>query len=205
MEDNKPQQKAMDFLPADQKDLQTSEYWKKFFEFDRFKDGFEWYASFEDLMPYIQQFIKTKEGGQRIIVPGCGNSNLSQKLLTKLGVSDLDVYSVDYESSVVEKMNETKPADLKLTFAVGDVTNLSDCKKQEFNYSIDKGTLDAIAVDEKEETVTMCHNYFKEMVRLLDNGGVFMIVSLLQPHVLKIMLDFFVKGNDKSNLFAIRF
>jgi ubiquinone/menaquinone biosynthesis C-methylase UbiE len=54
---------GIDFLPADSKDLQTSEYWKKFFEFDRFKDGFEWYASFEDLTPYLTQFIKEKPEG----------------------------------------------------------------------------------------------------------------------------------------------
>lgn len=53
----------MDFLPADQKDLQTADYWKKFFEFDRFKEGFEWYASFEDLVPYLKQHIK--EGSEQ--------------------------------------------------------------------------------------------------------------------------------------------
>lgn len=63
METNQKQQKAMDFLPADQKDLQTADYWKKFFEFDRFKEGFEWYASFEDLVPYLKQHIK--EGSEQ--------------------------------------------------------------------------------------------------------------------------------------------
>ena len=60
--ENKPQQKAMDLLPADHKELQSEAYWKKFFEFDKFKDGFEWYASFEDLQYYLTQFIKNKEG-----------------------------------------------------------------------------------------------------------------------------------------------
>lgn len=50
----------------------------------------------------------------------------------------------------------------------------------------------------------MCNNYFKEIVRVLSKDGVLLIVSLLQPHVLKILLDFFVKGDDKSNLFSIR-
>ena len=48
----------MDFLPKDQRDLQLESYWKSFFEFDRFKEGFEWYASFEDLAPYLKLFIK---------------------------------------------------------------------------------------------------------------------------------------------------
>lgn len=129
----KPQQKeqkAMDFLPADQKDLQTAEYWKKFFENEKFKDGFEWYASFEDLTPYLKNHIKAAkdDAPQSILVPGCGNSDLSEKLITKLGISNLTVYSVDYEEAVVKKMEETKPGHLALKYAKGDVTNLDTLK-----------------------------------------------------------------------------
>ena len=55
-EDNKVDllSNQLDFLPKDQKDLKEASYWKKFFEFDRFKDGFEWYASFEDLTVYLK-------------------------------------------------------------------------------------------------------------------------------------------------------
>jgi len=86
-------------------------------------------------------------------VPGCGNSDLSEKLLTKLGVSNLEVVSVDYESSVVQKMEENKPKDLKLVYEVGDVTNLTAYKDEQFNHAIDKGTLDAIAVNATDETI----------------------------------------------------
>lgn len=50
----------------------------------------------------------------------------------------------------------------------------------------------------------MCNKYFAEMVRVLTKDGVLMIVSLLQPHVLKILLDFFIKGDDKANLFSVK-
>lgn len=193
----------MDFLPADQKDLQLSSYWKKFFEFDRFKDGFEWYASFEDLQQYLSLYIKEK-GQQSVLVPGCGNSDLSEKLLTKLGVSGLKVHSVDYEEAVVSKMEQGKPKDLPLTYSVGDVTNLASLGSESFDFSVDKGTLDAIAVDDKEHTVSQCNAYFKEMTRVLNKGGVFMIVSLLQPHVLKIIIDHFVKGGVMDQLFTIK-
>jgi len=52
-QENKPQ-KAMDFLPKDEADLATKDYWKSFFEYEAFKEGFEWYADFQDLMPYLQ-------------------------------------------------------------------------------------------------------------------------------------------------------
>lgn len=59
---NNQNDSGLAFLPKDQKDLKEASYWKKFFEFDRFKDGFEWYASFEDLTSYLKQHIKEAEG-----------------------------------------------------------------------------------------------------------------------------------------------
>ena len=203
----------MDFLPKDQKDLQLSSYWKQFFEFDRFKEGFEWYASFEDLIPYLRLFITDKHDQKRVVVPGCGNSDLSLKLCTKLGVDGVTVDSFDYEEQVVKKMQESVTPDLKdkLKFSFGDCTDLSkNYKDQAFDFAVDKGTLDAIAVDNEKETISKCWAYFNEMVRVLDNDhGVLMIVSLLQPHVLKIILDFFVLENEqnkyqKSNLFQVK-
>ena len=105
-------------------------------------------------------------------------------------------------------MEESKPQDLPLSFKVGDVTNLSDLYPDGdlFQFAVDKGTLDAIAVDDKPETIEKCQAYFNEVVRVLDDKGVFMFVSLLQPHVLKIVLDFFILENEvskyqKQNLF----
>ena len=144
-----------------------------------------------------------------MLVPGCGNSDLSEKLLTKLGVNGLTVESIDFEETVVEKMESSKPKDLKLNFKVGDVTDLKNYQDSQFDSAIDKGTLDAIAVDNEEKTVAMCQAYFNEAMRVLNNkSGTLMIVSLLQPHVLKIVLDFFIKGDNNkhaaSNLFSVK-
>jgi ubiquinone/menaquinone biosynthesis C-methylase UbiE len=147
-----------------------------------------------------------------VLVPGCGNSDLSQKICANLGISKLVIESVDYEDQIVKKMEDEKPKDLRLSFKVGDCTDLSDLYKEGslFNFAVDKGMLDAIAVDAVEETVKKCNAYFNEMVRVLDDkNGMFMIVSLLQPHVLKIVLDFFLLENDvnkyqKQNLFQIK-
>lgn len=76
--------------------------------------------------------------------------------------------------------------------------------------AVDKGTFDALAIDDSQETVDRCWAYFNEMVRVLAKDGVFVIVSLLQPHVLKIFMDFFVKSNERnlyreSNLYQVKF
>lgn len=95
-------------------------------------------------------------------------------------------------------MEKEKPAALNLNYRVGDCTNLEGVYKDEqFHVAVDKGTLDAIAVDDLEPTVTKCNAYFNEMIRVLDNkSGVLLIVSLLQPHVLKIIIDFFARKNE---------
>lgn len=91
-------------------------------------------------------------------------------------------------------MQENKPKDLPLNYTFGDCTDLSPVYKDDtFDVAVDKGTLDALAVDNSEETKTRCWSYFNEMVRVLNKNGVLVIVSLLQPHVLSIILDFFVK------------
>jgi len=113
----------MDFLPKHESDLATKDYWKSFFEYEAFKEGFEWYADFKDLMPYLQQYITSKD--QKILVPGCGNSDLSEKICTKLGLDGISVDSFDYADTIVEQMQEKSPKDLNLVFRVGDATNLS--------------------------------------------------------------------------------
>ena len=102
------------------------------------------------------------------------------------------------------------PKDLNLVFRVGDATNLSGIYEDgQFHVAVDKGTLDAIAVNVEAETIANCNAYFNEMVRVLDKKkGHFVIVSLLQPHVLKILLDFFVRENETNkyaaeNLFTV--
>lgn len=114
------------------------------------------------------------------MVPGCGNSDLSEKICKELALSNVVVDSFDYEEQVVKNMEENKPKDIALTYRFGDGTNLKDVYKDgQFDVAVDKGTFDALAVDDSEETVTRCWAYFNEMVRVLANDGVLVIVSLL--------------------------
>ena len=98
-----------------------------------------------------------------------------------MGIADIEVDSFDYEEQIVAKMEAEKPQGVKLTYRFGDCTNLSEVYQDEqFQVAVDKGTLDAIAVDAREETVNKCNAYFNEMIRVLDNqNGALVIVSLL--------------------------
>jgi ubiquinone/menaquinone biosynthesis C-methylase UbiE len=104
------------------------------------------------------------------LIPGCGNSDLSEKICTKLGLDGISVDSFDYEETIVKEMQEKSPKDLNLVFRVGDATNLSSVYQDgQFHVAVDKGTLDAIAVNSKEETIANCNAYFNEMIRVLDS------------------------------------
>ncbi|EZA50700.1 Methyltransferase-like protein [Ooceraea biroi] len=57
-----------------------------------------------------------------------------------------------------------------------------------FNVILDKGTLDALMPDNKETTIIEIDKYFKEVTRVLRNGGRYVCISLLQEHVLRKLL-----------------
>lgn len=90
-------------------------------------------------------------------MPGCGNSDLSEKIITKLGVDDIKVESFDYEKEIVKKMQDARPNELidKLNFSFGDATKL-EYQPLSFDVAVDKGTLDAIAVSDDQETIDKC-------------------------------------------------
>lgn len=71
-------------------------------------------------------------------------------------------------------------------------TTFSD---ESFSVAIDKATIDAIIPSEKEENLTAADNYFKEICRVLKSGGRYICISLLQEHVLKLLLQFFPRNN----------
>lgn len=64
-----------------------------------------------------------------------------------------------------------------------------------FSAVIDKATIDALIPDEKPETLVGGRKYFREVCRLLKNGGRYICITLLQEHILKLLLEFFPVNN----------
>ena len=62
-----------------------------------------------------------------------------------------------------------------------------------FNAVLDKGTLDALLVSEEEDVVKNVQAMFSEVVRCLKLGGRYIIISLLQDHVQRTLLQFFTE------------
>ena len=60
-----------------------------------------------------------------------------------------------------------------------------------FSAAVDKGTLDALAVDQEQETLTTVNSMFDEVSRVLRLGGRYVIISLLQDQVIQALIQHF--------------
>lgn len=120
----------------------------------------------------------------RLLIVGCGNSELSEHLWRDGFTSQL---SVDYSEVVIAKMRELYAATpaLASTFLVGDCRDLKSLAADGmreggcFEVIIDKGTLDAImcGADSNKNAAAM----IAEMHRLLRPGGVLLVITYGQP------------------------
>ena len=60
-----------------------------------------------------------------------------------------------------------------------------------FSAAVDKGTLDALAVDQEEGTLATVNAMFDEVSRVLRLGGRYIIISLLQDQVIQALARHF--------------
>jgi ubiquinone/menaquinone biosynthesis C-methylase UbiE len=184
----------MDLLPKNHKQFQSPEYWNAFFKDTQAKSGFEWYADYEELKPHLTKLIKKPETDS-VLVVGCGNSVLSEKLYTNMQCQK--VTSIDFEEQVIKDMQEksTSPVEYK----VMDMLDMSGFENGTFDFAIDKGSLDALCSDSSPETLAKVIKYFTEVHRVLKpNGGQYMCVSLLQDFILEALIDFFSQGKQNG-------
>lgn len=90
-------------------------------------------------------------------MPGCGNSLLSEKLCTVL--DQKNVTSIDFVPEVVEKMQQRGVAGI--TYAVMDFLNMS-YDDSAFDVILDKGSFDAICLDNDPESEQKYTKYLEE-------------------------------------------
>lgn len=100
------------------------------------------------------------------------------------------ITNIDISEVVIEQMKKTHRN-------IGEWIQM-DATKMSFEDEshtviLDKGTLDAMMSEESESEMVL--NYFKEVKRVLKNGGRFVIISLLQSHILDTLLNFFPSNN----------
>jgi len=107
------------------------------------------------------------------------------------------VVSIDFEEQVIKRMKNRGVS--SVDYQVMDATAMS-FETGSFDYSVDKGTLDALCADKSPETAARVVAYLNEVVRTLSTkGGVYICVSLLQDFVLDALISFFQKGMGNNH------
>ncbi|XP_048610636.1 eEF1A lysine and N-terminal methyltransferase [Brassica napus] len=184
---------ADDFLQT-LEDFTSKENWDKFFTLRGSDDSFEWYAEWpqlrDSLLPLLRDSSPSSSSGSlQILVPGCGNSRLSEHLYDA-GLRD--VTNVDFSKVVISDMLRrnirSRP---EMRWRVMDITKMQlgdEC----FDTVLDKGALDALM--EPEVGTKLGSQYLSEAKRVLKPGGKFICLTLAESHVLALIFSSFRFG-----------
>ncbi|KAH8325691.1 hypothetical protein KR067_004465 [Drosophila pandora] len=191
----------MNLLPKTREEFAQTDYWNEFFK-KRGEKAFEWqvlknnfrhletlYGEYLELCDQIHKYIKPAD---KILMLGCGNSKLSMDMYDS---GFRDITNIDISPVAVKKMleiNSKSRPDMKFLQMDATAMTFTD---ESFSVALDKGTLDALFVDDAKETRLVVENYFKEILRTMRNGGRYVCISLLQEHILNFLLDFLPRNN----------
>jgi ubiquinone/menaquinone biosynthesis C-methylase UbiE len=147
-------------------DFSTKEYWDgKYGEADT---TFDWLENYDELRQYVNSHFTPD---QRILIPGCGNSALSNAMYND-GYHQL--VNIDFSPVVIGQMARRYPS---LTWSVMDIKHLT-FPSDSFDAVLDKGTLDALTCGgDVDENI---FHALSEYARVLRGGGVAYVISFGQ-------------------------
>eukprot|EP01134_Creolimax_fragrantissima_P007364 CFRG7364T1 len=147
------------------------------------KAEFEWLVCFADVQPALLSVLVQYGTNARVLVAGCGYSNLS-KGLHDCGYQN--VFNIDSNQRVIEYMKERHTQCEKMTWNVSDLADPAGCailSDEMFDVVVDKCCMDCVLCE------TNGADYISELTRVLSRSGVMCIVSLHGPEFLLPMLS----------------
>ncbi|KAK8571667.1 hypothetical protein V6N13_047325 [Hibiscus sabdariffa] len=175
-------------------DFTSKENWDNFFTIRGSDDSFEWYAEWpqlrDSLLPLLQQQpLPSSSPSLQILVPGCGNSRLSEHLYDA-GFGDIT--NIDFSKVVISGMLRRNVRDRpNMRWRVMDMTQMQ-FPDDTFDVVLDKGGLDALM--EPELGPQLGSKYLSEVKRVLKSGGKFICLTLAESHVLGLLFPKFRFG-----------
>nr|XP_043614959.1 eEF1A lysine and N-terminal methyltransferase [Erigeron canadensis] len=178
-------------------DFTSKENWDKFFSIKGTDDPFEWYAEWPQLHHLLVSEILGEEKNStrvvsevQILVPGCGNSRLSEHLYDDAGFKSIT--NIDFSKVVIADMLKrnlrSRPC---MRWRVMDMTAMQFADKS-FDVVLDKGGLDALM--EPALGPMLGNRYVSEVKRVLKEGGKFICLTLAESHVLGMFFPKFRYG-----------
>lgn len=191
-----------ELLPRQYADFRKKEYWDEFFQ-KRSEKAFEWYGDYaqlrrglhvqlsldENLPPRMAAKLK---GSLRVLVVGCGNSELSKDLYDD---GFTNIVSVDFSELVIEEMRKKHP---QLQWQVMDMTQMTAFADASFDVVLDKGALDALMAADTDEIKADATKMLTEVERVLANGGRYFCVTMAQDFILAHLLTYFCQQAEAS-------
>lgn len=182
----------MDILPSDHAEFSSKAYWEKFFQL-RGQESFEWYGSFEEIYPHIQQRVPTSSD---VLMIGCGNSNFSSELYDK-GVES--IVNLDFSDLVIQEMKIKNMYRSNMRWDVGDMTDMHMYDTASFDVVLDKGALDALISTPTPDLLAKGRRMFEEIGRVLRINGKYICISLAEDFVLQTLTSFFLTSSRVSD------
>ena len=120
-------------------DFTSKENWDKFFTLRG--DSFEWYAEWPNLRDPLLSLLKTVPLPLQLLVPGCGNSRLSEHLYD---AGHTAITNIDFSKVVISDMLRRNVRDRPLMrWRIMDMTAMQ-FEDESFGAVIDIGGLDAL-------------------------------------------------------------
>eukprot|EP00249_Psilotum_nudum_P016861 c26026_g1_i1 orf=235-1395(-) len=179
-------------LTSSATDFTKREFWDDFFK-ERSGRPFEWYGDWEDLTELLAQhceLVPTKYPPPRILVPGCGNSDLSARMYD---AGFKHIVNIDFSKVVIaEMLRHHIRARPEMVWRIMDMTQMQ-FPNDSFDIVLDKGGLDALLGEPEQET-TPAINFLSEAKRVLRVEGRYACVTLAQKHVIVLLLSNFRHG-----------
>lgn len=183
--------KAEEKLLGALQDFTSRENWDEFFKL-RSDEPFEWYGDWRNLAKPLAEhcgLVPSEEKPVDILVPGCGNSELSEKLYD---AGFKRITNIDFSKVVIGNMlRKHLRARPGMLWRVMDITNMQ-FSDGAFDVVIDKGGLDALM--EPELGPRLGIQFLSEVKRVLRNGGKYICISLVQTHVIELLFSKFRFG-----------
>ncbi|CAK8694463.1 EEF1A lysine methyltransferase 4-like [Clavelina lepadiformis] len=161
-------------------------YEKQAYWDERYKteEVYDWFKSYSDFKHFIKPLVNVHD---RILMLGCGNSPFSYHMYED---GFTNITNVDYSPICIESMSNRYKHCIDMKWIVMDIRQLH-FKDGEFDAVIEKGTIDAMLVGQKDPWHLSDENYkcmdtiLSHVSRVLSPSGKFISLTFAQPHFRK--------------------
>ncbi|XP_047316426.1 eEF1A lysine and N-terminal methyltransferase [Impatiens glandulifera] len=171
-------------------DFTSKENWDNFY---KIKDAFEWYAEWHELRAPLLSHLPSLDDGSsaslQILVPGCGNSRLSEDLYDAgfKAITNIDFSKV----AITEMLRRNVRSRPIMRWRVMDMADMQFADET-FDIVLDKGGLDALM--EPGKGTVLGSQYLSEVKRVLTSTGKFICLTLAEPNIIGFLFFKFRHG-----------